>query len=77
MLDKLMGLLQRGGTVTVEQVAHELDTTPEVVTGMMEHLAHTGWVHDLALTCDQHCTACVFARDCTHFTRGRVWQIDQ
>jgi hypothetical protein len=68
--------MERGGAVTVDQVAHELNTTPAVVAGMLEHMAHTGWVRDLAISCDQRCTECVFVRDCTHFKRGRVWQVN-
>ncbi len=38
MFDKLMTRLKRGGTVTVDQMARELDTSPEVVGQMIDHL---------------------------------------
>ncbi len=76
MFDKLNAILERGGTVTIDQLARELDTTPEVAREMLEYLVHSGWLHDLALVCDQPCTECVLARDCTHFNRGRVWQVN-
>ena len=42
MLEKLMSMLNRGGTVTVAEMARNLDTTPEVVAGMIDHMTRTG-----------------------------------
>ncbi len=75
MLDQLMAMLQRGGTVTLEQVARELDTTPEVAAGMLEHLARAGWLRNLASECHQACGGCALARECGPNPRGRVWQL--
>lgn len=75
MFDKLMFMLKRGGTVTIDQMARELDTTPEVVAEMLDRMTHTGWLRDVALSCDQSCAACVFARDCVKLNRSRVWQV--
>ena len=35
MFDQLMSMLKRGGTVTVDQMARELDTSPELVGQMI------------------------------------------
>ena len=42
MFDKLLALLKRGGTITIDQMARELDTTPEVVSGMIDHMTRHG-----------------------------------
>ncbi len=42
MFDKLMAMLKRGGTVTIDQMARELDTSPEVVSGMIDHMTRAG-----------------------------------
>ena len=74
MFAKLMTLLKRGGTVTIDQMARELDTSPEVVSGMIEHMTRQGWLHAMSASCDSRCNACTFARDCVRVKRGQVWQ---
>ncbi len=75
MFDRLMTLLKRGGTVTIDQMARELDTPPEVVSEMIEHLTRQGWLHSMSASCDAACNACLFARDCVRVEQGRVWQL--
>ncbi len=75
MFDKLMSILKRGGTVTVDQVARELETSPELVGQMIDHLASTGWLRQMGVSCDTACNQCVFVRDCQHIGESRVWQV--
>ena len=74
MFDKLMTLLKRGGTVTIEQMARELDTSPEVVSGMVEHMTRQGWLRSVSASCETGCSACLFARDCVRVAKARTWQ---
>jgi len=74
MFDKLMMILKRGGTVTLDQMARELGTSPEVVDGMIDHMTRQGWLRAMSASCDTMCSACMFARDCTRAENGRVWQ---
>ena len=73
MFDKLLGLLKRGGAVTIDQAARELDTTPEVVSGMIDHMTRTGWLRSMSASCDTRCGECLFACDCTRVDNHRVW----
>ena len=73
MFDKLLVLLKRGGTLTLDQMARELDTTPEVVNGMVDHMARQGWLHAMSASCDSACSACLFARDCVRTDQQRIW----
>ncbi len=75
MLDKLMAQLKRGGTVTVDEMARELDTTPEVVTGMIDHMTRTGQLRPMKMSCDLACNQCLLARDCHKPPRSRVWHL--
>ncbi len=77
MLDKLMTVMQRGGVVTLEEVARELGTTSEVAAGMLEHLARAGWLRDLTSDCGRACGGCALARECGSGKRGRVWQMSR
>lgn len=74
MFDKLIARLKQGNTVTIDQLARELGTSPEVVNGMIDHMTRHGWLRSLSASCDSTCSACVFARDCTRATTSRVWQ---
>jgi hypothetical protein len=73
MFNQLMALLKRGGTVTIDQMARELDTSPEVVSGMLDHLTRQGWLHSMSASCASACSACLFARDCTRAYNQRIW----
>ena len=73
MFDKLLALLNRGGTLTIEQAARELDTTPEVVSGMIDHMTRAGWLRSMSASCDTRCGECLFARDCTRADNNRIW----
>jgi hypothetical protein len=73
MFEKLLALLERGGTVTIDQAAHELDTTPEVVSGMIDHMTQAGWLRSLSASCVTRCGECLFARDCTRADNQRIW----
>jgi hypothetical protein len=74
MFDRLMTRLKQGGTVTVDQMAREMDTSPEVVSGMIEHMARQGWLRSMSASCDSACSACLFARDCVRVEKARAWQ---
>jgi hypothetical protein len=76
MFDKLITRLKRGGTTTVDEMARELDTTPEVIAGMIDHLARTGQLHPMKVSCDRACNECLTVRDCQSPNRSRVWLAD-
>jgi DNA-binding Lrp family transcriptional regulator len=73
MFDKLLALLKRGGALTIEQAARELDTTPEVVSGMIDHMTRAGWLRSLSASCDARCGECLAARHCTRPGNNRIW----
>jgi hypothetical protein len=74
MFHKLMSILKRGGTVTVDQMARELETSPEVVSGMIDHMTRQGWLSSISASCDSTCGACLFTRDCVRVEKARTWQ---
>ena len=73
MLDKIMALLKRNSTVTIDQMARELDTSPEMVSGMIDHMTRQGWLRSMSASCDTGCGECLFARDCTQADNKQVW----
>ncbi len=75
MFDKLMSMLKHDGTVTVDQMARELATTPEVVNGMIDHMVRVGSLRQMSATCDTTCSECMFARDCARVGQSKVWRL--
>ena len=75
MLAKLQAILQRGGAVTIDQAARELGTSPEMVRALLDHLARTGGLRQMAASCESACGGCVLARECGRSTQGQVWQV--
>jgi hypothetical protein len=75
MFNKLMTVLRRGGTVTIDQMARELETSPEVVSGMIDHMARQGWLRAMSASCDTTCGECMFAPDCARADNNRIWLI--
>ena len=75
MFDKLGLILKRGGSVTTNQIARELDTTPALVNAMMAHLSQAGWLKQMPASCVSGCEQCTIFRDCNRSPQARVWQV--
>lgn len=64
MLDKLLDLLREGGTRRIDDLAQELDTTPELVETMLEDLARMGYVKAVSARCSESCAECPLSSMC-------------
>ena len=79
MLNRLLDLLQEGGTRRVSDLANELETTPELVELMLEDLTRMGYVKPVASECSDKCAACPMSDACAAAgssedgAGGRVW----
>jgi len=83
MLNRLLDLLRQGGTRRMSDLAHELDTTPELVETMLEDLARMGYVKQVASQCSEKCSTCPMSEMCaaggTSSERGdgRMWTLTE
>ena len=79
MLELLMDEIRKGGTLEVNQLAKKLDTTPQLVEMMIEHLQNSGVVKPYE-TCADGCSGCQLSSACSH-TKGngvtQIWQYDE
>ena len=75
MFERIMSIMKRGGTATVEQMARELNTTPEVVAGAIDQMARAGLLRQMSASCESSCNQCVFAPQCHHYGAGRLWRM--
>ncbi len=75
MLERLLELVQAGGTRHIDGLARELDTTPELVHVMLENLSRMGYLKAVDGACSTQCGECQFACSCSVGTASRVWTL--
>jgi Mn-dependent DtxR family transcriptional regulator len=75
MLDKLLELLQSGGTHRVADLARELETTPALVEAMLEGLCQIGYLKRMSGNCAEGCAGCSLAGLCAAGKGGQVWTL--
>jgi predicted transcriptional regulator len=75
MLNKLLDLINQGGSLTPNSLARQLDTTPTMVEMMIEELTRRGMlkVSEFEKNCDsESCGYCYLSKTC-HSNTQRVW----
>ncbi len=85
MLERLLKLLQTGGTRRVVDLARELKTTPALIKVMLEDLAWMGYLKRVGGECGEGCGGCSLAGLCsagepsTSLREGgeRVWTLTE
>lgn len=76
MLEQLLAEIRSGGTLEVSALAIRLNTTPELVTVMLEHLQRSGYLRAYE-GCEQACAACSLKSACQlkqTVAGARLWQ---
>jgi hypothetical protein len=85
MLNRLLELLQAGGTHRVADLARQLETTPELVEVMLEDLARMGYLKPVGGECGEGCAGCSLAGLCAAGSPsispgaggGQVWALTE
>ncbi len=75
MLQRLLAEIRLGGTLEVNSLAARLETTPELVTVMLEHLQRAGHLRPYE-TCADACGGCSLKSACQAKgqTGARLWR---
>ena len=73
MLKQIVQHIADGGTWTVEALANDLGTTPELVTAMIEQLVRQGYLNPAGSACDRACASCSMAQGCIRGMGSRIW----
>ena len=63
MLEAFLDRINRGGTLEVESLAREFDTTPEMVRMMLDQLQQMGRLKHYQ-ACSDGCTGCSLQKGC-------------
>jgi hypothetical protein len=77
MLNRLLEILQDGGSHRVSNIARELGTTTELVEAMIENLTRMGHLKQVIGGCGEACTSCSLTGTCTSDASGRVWTLTE
>jgi hypothetical protein len=77
MLNHLLELLQAGGTHRVIDLAHALDTTPELVEVMLDDLGRMGYLKRMGGACGEACEACSMTGLCAAGSSGQLWSLTE
>jgi len=64
MLQKLLDEIREGGTLEPTQLALRLDTTPEMIKTMLDHLAHLGILRENLDCPTEQCSGCELQSSC-------------
>ena len=83
MLNRLLELLREGGTRRIEDLARELDTTPQLVEAMLADLEKMGYVTGLRARCSEACAECPVSGMCaaggpsSEASDGQIWMLTE
>jgi FeoC like transcriptional regulator len=73
MLERLLQLLRTGKPSRVDELAHALQTTPQLVALMLDDLARLGYLTPFAKACSRGCPGCPRVGACVCTGDGRAW----
>lgn len=79
MLTELLEVLKNGGTLEVNQLAKRFNTTPTMISMMIEHMQKSARIKKYE-TCHNGCADCSLASLCIKSTDERaskVWQFEE
>ena len=76
MLERLVELLRPGDTRNVNELARIMDTSPEMVRAMLEHLSRLGYLKAIDNTCNAACGDCPLASSCKASAGEKIWMIN-
>ena len=79
MLEKLLTEIRQGGTLDARTLAARLDTSPQMVEAMLEHLRRSGFLRAYE-TCAEACDGCGLREGCDTQKKNasiHLWQYIQ
>jgi hypothetical protein len=76
MLQQLLQEIRAGNTLEINVLATRLNTTPQMVTTLLEHLQRAGYLRPYA-ACGDGCQGCGLKTDCAGpgKTEPRLWTL--
>ena len=77
MLERLLGTLVQGGTVSYDDLARTLGVDQELVEQMVEHLATLGYLMPAVESCGEKCGACSLEQSCLKGGVDHTWTLTE
>ena len=76
-MTRLLRLIQAGGTRRLDDLAHNLGTTPQMVEAMLGELSRLGYLRQVSGGCSERCGTCPMAGTCQVASGGRIWTLTE
>ena len=76
MLKQILGRVSEGGVWTVEGLAREMRTTPELITAMLDDLVRLGYLKPVGGACGGACASCPMDGCCVTGPAQKVWTLN-
>ena len=73
MLEQLLNEIRLGGGLETNTLARRLNTSPQLVAAMLDHLQRLGLIHDY-VDCGAGCGGCSLKSACAAKPAARLWQ---
>lgn len=73
MLEQLLNEIRLGGSLEINVLAARLNTSPQLVAAMLEHLQRLGFIRDY-VNCADGCGGCSLKSACGTRVPVRLWQ---
>jgi predicted ArsR family transcriptional regulator len=77
VLQRILGLVSKGGVHSQSKLAKELGVSEQLVGQMIEELAQSGYLLPVADGCGGQCADCPMGMQCTVGGPTRVWALTQ
>jgi hypothetical protein len=79
MLLELISEIENGGTLETSQLAHKLNTTPEMISALLDHLRRSGLLKTYE-TCGDGCAGCSLGSLCDYKNgqgAAQIWEYEE
>jgi hypothetical protein len=76
MLRHILQRIAGGSTWTIEALARDLGTTPDLVTTMIDALVQQGYLKQAGQACSSSCASCSTAGSCVKGIGQKVWTLN-
>jgi DNA-binding IscR family transcriptional regulator len=77
MLEQMLELIQKSGTISPAELSHKMNINPRMAEVLLEDLQRRGLIHNLVIETNcgsEGCDGCQLSSGCNH-NQPRIWEI--
>jgi DNA-binding Lrp family transcriptional regulator len=73
MLEKILKMVSKGGSISLQEIARELDINKELLLQMIGDLERGGYLKLIEGKCSTECEKCPFVNNCVINSYNKIW----